>query len=98
MADDKAKKLAKEVQLARTSEDYDLAGYGPEQMHTFVQAAFSSPLPIAEVCVPALRALMHCNPLSALGGVYLSLGARDALQRSSHVLADDPILLHRGWR
>ena len=49
MADDKAKKLASEIRGTGASAEYDLAGYGPEQCEKLAQAAFGTPLPLADM-------------------------------------------------
>ena len=47
--DDRSKKMASEIRAATESTEFDLAGYGPEQCERLAAAAFSKPLPIADM-------------------------------------------------
>ena len=48
MADEKAKKLTAEVSLARESEQFDLAGFGPAGVDHLC-SAFSKPFPLGSM-------------------------------------------------
>ena len=47
--EEKAKKLANEIRGSTESTEFDLAGYGGEQCAKLAAAAFSKPLPLAEM-------------------------------------------------
>ena len=46
MSEETAKKLAMEVRQSKESEQFDLAGYGPNSVAKMVQDAFTTPLPL----------------------------------------------------
>jgi len=46
MSEETAKKLAMEVRQSKESEQFDLAGYGPNSVAKMVQDAFTNPLPL----------------------------------------------------
>ena len=49
MSEDKAKKLAAEIQASSSSETFDLAGYGPEGLAQLVKAGLGTPIRSAEM-------------------------------------------------
>ena len=49
MSEETAKKLAMEVRQSKESEQFDLAGYGPNSVAKMVQDAFTNPLPLGSM-------------------------------------------------
>ena len=47
--DEKAKKMANMIRMSNDSSEFDLAGYGADQCDRLAAAAFSKPLPLADM-------------------------------------------------